>query len=88
MTDEQCRPYLTGQKRAYVMVSGRHQFFPRRELESLRYSIEETYNGLYQTIREHFGCPILEEPLPRPEGSLTYARYGLWHYVKKEKKTI
>ncbi len=86
--DDEFRPYLTGEKRAYVMVGGRHQFFPKRELKTLRYSIEETYKGLYQTIRGYLGKP--DSRTARPGRSLTYARYGLWHYVddaKKKEKT-
>jgi len=41
------RDYQDGRRRAYVMVGGRHQFFPKRELETVEYGIEETYQGLY-----------------------------------------
>ncbi|MBI4218645.1 MAG: helicase, partial [Chloroflexi bacterium] len=43
----QFRDYLDGKRRAYVVVAGRHQFFPRRELKTVEYSIEDTYQGLY-----------------------------------------
>jgi superfamily II DNA/RNA helicase len=80
------REYLDGRKRAYVMVGGNHQFFPRRELETIEYSIEDTYRGLYQKLRGYLGKPAKGQPRkPRPE-ELTYARYGLWHYVAKEKQ--
>ncbi len=78
--------YREGKRRAYVMVAGKPQFFPKRELETVEYNIEDTYQGLYQEIRGYLGRPrkrLLKEPLP---GELTYARYGLWHYVKDEKK--
>jgi SNF2 family DNA or RNA helicase len=38
--------YLNGSKRAYVIVGGKHRFFPKRELETIEYSIEDTYQGL------------------------------------------
>jgi superfamily II DNA/RNA helicase len=80
--------YLEGKRRAYVMVGGRHQFFPKRELETVEYSIEETYQGLYRQLRGYLGRasktkPSSGEKLPE---ELTYARYGLWHYVIKEKQ--
>jgi superfamily II DNA or RNA helicase len=80
--------YLDGKRKAYVMVAGRHQFFPKRELETVEYSIEETYQGLYQKLRGYLGragtvAGAANGKLP---DELTYARYGLWHYVKKEKQ--
>lgn len=82
----QFKEYLSGQRRAYVMVGGRHQFFPRRELETIEYSIEETYKGLYQQLRKYVGKPRKGIPAQAPEDELTYARYGLWHYVLKNKQ--
>jgi superfamily II DNA or RNA helicase len=80
-SDEQCKPYLTNEKRAYVLVNGRQQYFPRRELDSLRYSIDDSYNGLYDQIRDYLGTPSKEAKDVRPGVALTYARYGLWNYV-------
>ncbi|HWW15177.1 MAG TPA: helicase-related protein [Candidatus Dormibacteraeota bacterium] len=79
------REYMDGDKRAYVLVAGKHQFFPRRELDTIEYSIEDTYKGLYQELRGYLGKPhkTTTDPLP-PE--LTYARYGLWRYVKIAKQ--
>ena len=80
------REYMGGQRRAYVMVGGRHQFFPKRELETIEYSIEDTYQGLYQELRSYLGKPgkgYRIEPVP---GELSYARYGLWHFVVKDKQ--
>lgn len=79
------REYMDGDKRAYVLVAGKHQFFPKRELETIEYSIEDTYRGLYQELRGYLGKPrkTIPDPLP-PE--LTYARYGLWRYVKPAKQ--
>ena len=48
-------PYLKGDRRAYVKVSGKVQFFPRRALKTIQYSIDETYQGLYQELRDHLG---------------------------------
>jgi len=80
------REYLDGSKRAYVMVGGRHQFFPNRELDTIEYSIEDTYQGLYQQLRGYLGKPRKGPPAKRHEDELTYARYGLWHYVIKDKR--
>ncbi len=79
--------YVEGWRRAYVMVGGRHQFFPKRQLETIEYSIEDTYGGLYQELRGYIGKArkggVGTKPLHE---ELTYARYGLWHYVAKEKQ--
>lgn len=81
LSDGQARKYLIGRAKAYVMVAGRHQYFPQRELETLRYSIEDTYSGLYCKLRSCLGRPAGEKYSPKPGTELTYARYGLWHYV-------
>jgi hypothetical protein len=80
------KEYVDGNRRAYVMVAGRHQFFPRRELETIEYSIEDTYRGLYQELRGYLGKARKAIPDKPPAGELTYARYGLWHYVVKDKQ--
>ncbi len=80
------RDYLEGQRRAYVLVGGKEQFFPRRELETIEYSIEETYKGLYQELRQYLGKPRKGQPLHPIKDELTFARYGLWHYVVKAKQ--
>ncbi|MGB8348261.1 MAG: helicase-related protein [Ktedonobacteraceae bacterium] len=81
----QFKPYLEGERRAYVLVGERKQFFPRRVLETIEYSIEETYRGLYQKLRSFLGKPN-KGARRVSEGELTFARYGLWHYVVKEKQ--
>ena len=86
LSDEKAKNYLNGSTRAYVMVAGTHQFFPKRELETLRYSIEDTYKGLYGKIRGYLGRPGGKKYSPKPGVELTYARYGLWHYVMKGKQ--
>jgi hypothetical protein len=80
--------YLDGKRRAYVIVGGKHQYFPKRELETVEYSIEETYQGLYQKLRGYIGSAKAAsgKATGKPPEELTYARYGLWHYVKKDKQ--
>ncbi|MFO1520803.1 MAG: C-terminal helicase domain-containing protein [Kiritimatiellia bacterium] len=79
--------YLQGKKKAYVLVAGKHQYFPKRELETIEYSIEDTYQGLYQELRGYLGKPKKGRPTKaKADGELTYARYGLWHYVVAEKQ--
>jgi len=80
------KEYLDGKRRAYVFVGGRHQFFPQRELETIEYSIEETYQGLYHQLRKYLGKSRKGQPIKAPVDELTYARYGLWHFVVKEKQ--
>ncbi len=79
--------YVTGKRKAYVLVGGKHQFFPKRELETIEYSIEDTYQGLYQELRGYLGKPRKGKPVKTSsDGELTYARYGLWHYVHADKQ--
>ncbi len=82
----QFKEYLEGQRQAYVLVGGRHQFFPKRVLETIEYSIEDTYRGLYQELRQFVGKPRKGLPVQPAEDELTFARYGLWHYVVKGKQ--
>jgi len=82
----QFKEYQQGLRRAYVMVGGRHQFFPKRELTTIDYSIEATYQGLYQQLRGYLGKARKGQPVKPLAGELTFARYGLWHYVVQEKK--
>jgi len=79
------KDYLSGLKRAYIIVNGQHQFFPKRELETVEYSIEATYQGLYAELRGYIGKRRDMHSSP-PPGELSYARYGLWHFVHKEKR--
>ncbi|MDD5204043.1 MAG: phospholipase D-like domain-containing protein [Desulfobacterales bacterium] len=78
--------YLDGKRRAYVLVGGKHQFFPKRELQTITYSIENTYQGLYQQLRGYLGKSRRGKPAKATTGELTYARYGLWHYVHPDKQ--
>jgi len=86
LSDTKAKHYLEGNKRAYVMVAGKKNFFPKRQLATLRYSIEDTYKGLYEKIRLRLGKPTGSRYSPKPGQELTYARYGLWHYVLPAKK--
>ncbi len=80
--------YIEGKRRAYVLVAGKHQFFPKRELETVDYSIEDTYQGLYQRLRGYIGRAGngQQNASGKLPDELTYARYGLWRYVKKDKR--
>lgn len=53
--------YRDGKKRAYIIVGGRHQFFPKRELETIEYSIEDTYQGLYKRSERPSAGPVSME---------------------------
>ena len=86
MSDDEAYPYLAESRRAYVIVGGQHQFFPRRELETIEYSIEKTYQGLYQQLRGYLGKSRNGKPAEPRINELNYARYGLWHYVVKDKQ--
>ena len=78
-------PYRQGERRAYVIVGGRHQFFPKRKLETISYSIVDTYAGLYDRLRCYLGAANRVNG-ERCLDELTYARYGLWHYVRQAKR--
>ncbi|AFZ23826.1 DNA/RNA helicase, superfamily II [Cylindrospermum stagnale PCC 7417] len=80
------REYLDGTRRAYVVVGGKHRFFPKRELETIEYSIEDTYQGLYQELRQYMGKSRKRQLVKPPTNELSYARYGLWNYVLKDKQ--
>ena len=78
--------YLNGSRKAYVLVGGNKQFFPKRSLETVSYSIEDTYQGLYHELRGHLGKPRGVDSAPLAVGQLTYARYRLWNYVVESKQ--
>jgi superfamily II DNA or RNA helicase len=77
-------PYREGERRAYILVGGEKHFFPERRLRTVEYSIEDTYSGLYTSLRRQIGQPHTEEG--HVNDALTYARYGLWHYVRADKR--
>lgn len=78
--------YIDGKRKAYVLVGGKHQFFPKRELQTITYSIEDTYQGLYRQLRGYLGKSGRGKVAKTITGELTYARYGLWHYVRPDKQ--
>ncbi len=80
------REYADGTRKAYVLIGGRHQFFPNRKLETIEYSIEDTYQGLYERLRGFLGRSRASRGIDPSAEELTYARYGLWHYVLPEKQ--
>ncbi|MFH7030638.1 MAG: helicase-related protein [Heteroscytonema crispum UTEX LB 1556] len=80
------REYLDGSRRAYVIVGGKHRFFPKRELETIEYSIEDTYQGLYQDLQQYIGKSRKRQLVKPPTNELSYGRYGLWNYVLKDKQ--
>lgn len=79
-------PYHKGEKKAYIMVGSREQYFPKRTLRTIEYNIDDTYNGLYDQLLEHIGRP--EDHTLDRSNQLMYARYGLWNYVKPEKQDV
>lgn len=90
-TDERIDPdrfdeYRDGGRRAYVLINGRHQFFPTRLLNTVEYSIDKAYQGLYQDIRHHLGGAAANQVDAAETGELTYARYGLWNYLRADKR--
>jgi hypothetical protein len=86
LSEVERQQYLSGKKRAYVMVGGKHQFFPLRKLKTLRYSIEASYDGLYEQLRKSLGRPQVKRYRPKLGEELSYARYGLWEFVVKSKR--
>ncbi|TAF05622.1 MAG: helicase [Nostocales cyanobacterium] len=80
------RPYIDGTRRAYVLVGNQPRFFPKRELETIEYSIEDTYQGLYQELRQYLGKSRKRQLLKPAKNELSYGRYGLWNYVLKDKQ--
>lgn len=86
--EQERKPYLNNEKKAYVIVNNKKTFFPKRELDSLRYNIEQSYNGLYQELRGYLGKSGGKKPKLQPGVNLTFARYGLWNYVKSRKKNV
>ena len=82
------QPYKSGERKAYVIVGGRHQYFPQRHLNTIEYNIEDTYQGLYQKLRGYLGKARKRQLITPIQDELSYARYGLWHYVKKQYKKV
>jgi superfamily II DNA or RNA helicase len=85
-TSPHINEYLSGQRKAYILVGGRHQYFPKRRLETIEYSIEDTYDGLYQQLRQYLGKSSKQKSLKTLTNTLCYARYGLGNYVLASKQ--
>jgi superfamily II DNA or RNA helicase len=85
-TSPHINEYLSGQRKAYILVGGKHQYFPKRRLETIEYSIEDTYNGLYQQLRQYLGKSNKQKSLKTLTNTLCYARYGLGNYVLADKR--
>ena len=58
-------------------INGQPIVFPERKLETITYSIEETYRGPHDTAEES----RVYQRLHHLMGQLTYARYALFDYV-------
>lgn len=81
--------YVEGTKRAYIKKKdGTKQFFPVRNLQTVTYSIEDTYTGFYGKLLSYTGRPKIEGIgiLAATDGALRYVRYGLWDYVDEDKQ--
>ncbi len=79
--------YQRGDKKAYVLVNGEKQFFPKRRLATVEYSIEASYNGLYDKLRGYLGHAAGgNNGLSEDGAQLTYARYGVGDYVLPDKQ--
>ncbi len=77
--------YRSGKRRCYVRIAGRKQFFPRRELGTIQYSIEDTYAGIYQDLRRGIGNPGHRRLQDEPPDGLTFARYAIGRYLRRDK---
>ncbi len=86
LSDANIADYRANRRRAYVDVGGRRQMFPRRELQTAEYSIEDTYLGLYDRLRVAMGRSANDPEQLGNDLALRYARYGLWQYVHKNKQ--
>ena len=58
----------------FIRIQGKPYYFPKRELETWTYSIDDTYSGFYDDIMENIKA-------------LTFAKYGLWNYLHGEFKS-
>lgn len=59
----------------FIRIQGKPYYFPKRELETWTYSIDETYSGFYDEIMENIKA-------------LTFAKYGLWNYLHDDFKNM
>ncbi|MEE8392379.1 MAG: helicase-related protein, partial [Anaerolineae bacterium] len=65
-----------------AQINGQPLIFPDRELETITYSIEETYSGADGAVGESRVYRQLHDLM----GQLTYARYALFDYVLPERQ--
>jgi superfamily II DNA or RNA helicase len=77
--------YRSGKRRCYVRIAGRKQFFPRRDLGTIQYSIEDTYSGIYQDLRRAIGNRGHHRVQDAPPEGLTFARYAIGRYLKRDR---
>jgi len=59
--------------RPYIVVAGKHRYFPDRNLEVIEYLVDKSYAGHFDQIRAKLMV-------------LHYAKYGLWNYVVPAKR--
>ena len=78
--------YRSGRRRCYVKVAGKRQFFPKRELHTIEYSIEDTYQGIYRDLRAAIGVTTRPCITEEPTEGLTFARYAVGRYLRREKQ--
>ncbi|NMX21539.1 helicase [ANME-1 cluster archaeon GoMg4] len=60
--------------RLFIRIKGEPYYFPKRELETWTYSIDDTYSGFYDDIMDNIQA-------------LTFAKYGLWNYLHDDFKS-
>lgn len=62
--------------RRFVRVQGKPMYFPERQLQTVAYSIEQTYgSSVYASLREMMR-------------GLSYARYTLYHFVQPQHRSL
>jgi len=83
---EDFESYISGKRRAYILVGSKRMYFPKREVDTVKYNIDETYSQLYSKIRKYLGKAKFYYKGNPKKGEITYARFALWHYVIPEKQ--
>jgi hypothetical protein len=66
-----------------AQINGQPLVFPGRQLETITYSIEDTYRGPDDTAEESRVYKRLHDLM----GRLTYARYALFDYVRPDRQS-
>jgi len=80
--------YWAGDKRAYVKVGKSKQFFPRRQLATIDYNIDNAYSGFYQSLRETLGGKDADGEKVTKGKTLSYARYNLGSFLLDKNKDL